>query len=88
VKKGDNKWLRITKENLKSQNITVDWNNFVDSDDEKQEVDMDENRGFDFGGADGPEGPEGGDSDDEEPKNKLDDLEGDADVTEATKPEA
>lgn len=84
AKKGDTKWTRITKENIKSQNITVDWNNWIDSDEEKEEVDLDENRGFDFGAGGDAMGGEG-DSDDEQ--NKLDDLEGDVDVAQTTKPE-
>ena len=35
---GSEYWPRLTKENAKFNNITVDWNKYIDEDDEKEEA--------------------------------------------------
>lgn len=90
AKKEQNKWSRLTKDNKKYSNITVDWSNWVDSDEEVEEEDMygGAGKGFDFGGAGGM-GMGGGDSDDEDAGAPgLDDLEGEEKVEDHTKANA
>lgn len=85
-KKEDSTWPRLSKDTAKRQNIKVDWNDFVDSE-EEDEAEQDTGMpNFDFGGQDGMEGDS--DDDEEQPDDAgLDDLEGDADVEETLKEE-
>ena len=59
VKKEADSWSRITKEKTKNARINIDWNRWVDSDDEEEEGDKGVNKDFDpsmmqnFGGNQG-----------------------------------
>jgi len=78
-KKEQVSWPRLTKENVKLSYVGVDWNNWVDSDDEDPEED---HQDFNFGPTE--EGEANSDEDDEEAQN-LDDLDVQEDVTETQK---
>ena len=58
-KKEPESWTRITKEKTKNARIAIDWNKWVDSDDEEEEGDKGMNKDFDpssmqnFGGNQG-----------------------------------
>ena len=67
-------WPRITQSKAKMPNIGVDWNNWVDSDEEAEE-DEAPPQDFNFGPAEGDS-----DEEPEEPEANLDDLEGEEDV--------
>mgnify|MGYP006086498835 CR=1 FL=1 len=61
-KKEAESWTRITKEKTKNARINIDWNKWVDSDDEEEEGDKGMNKDFDpsqmqnFGGNQGNQG--------------------------------
>ena len=67
-------WPRITQSKTKMPNIGVDWNNWVDSDEEAEE-DEAPPQDFNFGPAEGDS-----DEEPEEPEANLDDLESEEDV--------
>ena len=76
-------WSRIPASKDKFQNISVDWNNWVDSDEEEEAEDQ-QMPNFDFGGAGDMEGDASDDGDEEE---DLGDLDGDVDVEETQEEE-
>lgn len=81
IKKAEEKsWPRFTKTTQKLANVAVDWNNWVDSDEEDPEEEADGGQDFNFG-------PQEGDSDEEEGQEGLDDLEGQEDVAQTQQSE-
>jgi len=77
-KKEQNTWPRFTKDTKKLAYVGVDWNNWVDSDDEDPEEE-DQQQDFNFG-------PQEGDSDEEDDvPEDLDDLEAPEDVEQTQK---